>query len=175
MSLNCMVPLGAQEDWEDSPPGCRNIRRTDRAHRPGRLGLAGGRPSTPAGTASWGSMDYSALLSTPAALDLLQTHGVDSLRERNATLVNDGAAVVSGALGQEPPAPALIAMVAVDLPSRLALDGVGCRALRARIATDLGAEVAITMARGRAVLRLSAHAYNRATDYRHLAGYLAAL
>jgi selenocysteine lyase/cysteine desulfurase len=57
----------------------------------------------------------------------------------------------------------------------MAPDAAACRALRARIATELGAEVAITMARGRPVLRLSAHAYNRDEDFQQFAAYLATL
>ena len=63
----------------------------------------------------------------------------------------------------------------LELPSRIAPDTAGCRALRARIATELGAEVVITMARERMVLRLSAQVYNRDQDFQQLAGYLAAL
>jgi len=129
----------------------------------------------PAGIEWWGTMDYSALLATPAALDLLRVHGVDELRERNAALVNAGAALVSRSLEQEPVAPSPISMVTLELPSRLAPDVAGCRALRARIATELGAEVVITMARSRAVLRLSAQAYNRDEDFQRLAVYLAML
>jgi isopenicillin-N epimerase len=129
----------------------------------------------PTGLEWCGTMDYSALLSAPTALDLLQTHGVDRLRKRNTALVNHGAALVSRALDQEPVAPNPISMVTLELPSRMAPDTAGCRALRARIATELGAEVVITIARGRTVLRLSAQAYNRDQDFQQLAVYLAAL
>jgi isopenicillin-N epimerase len=129
----------------------------------------------PTGLEWWGTMDYSALLSTPIALDLLRTHGVDGLRERNVTLVNSGAALVSRALEQAPGARSPISMVTLELPSRMAADAASCRDLRTRIATELGAEVVITMARRRAVLRLSAQAYNREQDFEQLAVYLAAL
>jgi isopenicillin-N epimerase len=129
----------------------------------------------PAGLEWRGTTDYSALLSTPAALELLRTHGVDKLRERNVALLNAGAALVSRAIEQEPVPPSPISMVTLALPSRMASDAVECRALRTQIATELGAEVVINMARGRPVLRLSAHAYNRDGDFQHLADYLAAL
>jgi isopenicillin-N epimerase len=129
----------------------------------------------PAGLEWWGTMDYSGLLSTPTALELLETAGVDRLRKRNATLVNAGAALVSRALELEPVAPSPIAMVTLALPPRMSTDAAGCRVLRERIARDIGAEVVITMARGRTVLRLSAQAYNGEDDFRQLAAYLAAL
>jgi isopenicillin-N epimerase len=123
----------------------------------------------------WGTTDYSALLATPTALDVIASVGVDTLRERNAKLVNTGAAAVSRGLEQEPPAASPISMVTLELPARMSKDAAGCRALRARIATELGAEVVVTMARGRSVLRLSAQAYNRPEDYEQLAAYLAAI
>ncbi|MGA7987046.1 MAG: aminotransferase class V-fold PLP-dependent enzyme [Candidatus Dormiibacterota bacterium] len=129
----------------------------------------------PIGLEWWGTMDYSALLATPVALDVLRAHGVEPLRERNASVVNAGAALVSQALGQQPVAPSPISMVTLELPSRMASDAAACRALRARIATELGAEVVVTMARGRAALRLSAQAYNRHKDYEQLAAYLRTL
>ncbi len=129
----------------------------------------------PTGLEWSGTNDYSALLATPAALDLLQTSGVDRLRERNAALLNEGAAVVARALGQEPPAATPLSMVTLELPARMSTDVAGCRALRARVAKELGAEVVIAVARGRTVLRLSAQAYNREDDYRLLAAYLATI
>jgi isopenicillin-N epimerase len=129
----------------------------------------------PTGLEWWGTTDYSGILSVPTALDLLRGVGVDRLRERNTTLVNAGAAMVSHALEQEPVAESRISMVTLSLPSRMSTDMSGCRALRARIGNELPAEVVITVARGRTVLRLSAQAYNREDDYRRLATYLAAL
>ncbi len=129
----------------------------------------------PVGFEWWGTMEYSALLSTPTALDLLRDFGVDGLRERNVAVVNEGAALVSRALGQEPVGPSPISMVTLEIPSRYALEDAGCRALRARIAAEIGAEVVITMARGRPVLRLSAQVYNHDHDFQELARYFAAL
>jgi isopenicillin-N epimerase len=131
------------------------------------------RQGFPVGLEWWGTMDYSALLATPFALDLLS--GVaGSLRQRNSTLVNRGAAVVARALGQLPPEPTLLSMVALQLPPRLAWDEDSVRTLRRRTAESIGAEVMTTMARGRAVLRLSAQAYNREEDYERLGAYLGA-
>ncbi len=129
----------------------------------------------PTGLEWSGTTDFSGLLAIPTALNLLNSVGVDSLRERNAALVNAGAAMVAKAINREPPAPSPIAMVTLELPSRLSTDAAGCRALRARVATELRAEVVIGLARGRTVLRLSAQAYNREDDYQQLAGYLASL
>jgi isopenicillin-N epimerase len=119
----------------------------------------------------WGTMDYSALLATPFALDLLGGM-IDGLQVRNATLANRGAAIVSRALDQLPPDPTPLSMVALRLPLRQAQDDDSVRDLRRRIAADIGAEVMITVARGQPVLRLSAHAYNRVEDYETLAAYL---
>ncbi len=57
----------------------------------------------------------------------------------------------------------------------MAWDAESARALRRRVADDIGAEIMTTMARGSAVLRLSAHAYNRLDDYERLAADLSAL
>jgi len=129
----------------------------------------------PSGLEWWGTMEYSALLATPSALDMLVDIGVDRLRERNAHLVNTGAAIISRALGQDPPDASMLSMVALELPPRMSSDAVSARALRERISAELRAEVMITVARGRSVLRLSAQAYNREEDYEQLATYLAAL
>ncbi len=128
----------------------------------------------PAGLEWWGTADYSALLATPFALDTLGEVGVEALLERNAGLVNQGAALVAAALGQPPPASTSIAMITLQLPRRMAWDIESARALRQRVAADIGAEIMTTMARGSAVLRLSAQAYNRLQDYERLAGHLSA-
>jgi isopenicillin-N epimerase len=128
----------------------------------------------PVGLEWWGATDYTGILSVPTALDLLRSVGVDRLRARNAALVNTGAAMVSQALGMEPAATSPISMVTLELPSRMSTDAAGCSALRARIATELGAEVVVGIERGRTVLRLSAQAYNCEADYQQLATYLAA-
>jgi isopenicillin-N epimerase len=129
----------------------------------------------PAGLEWWGTADYSALLATPLALDTLADAGVDTLLQRNTALVNEGAALVAAALGQPPPAPASIAMITLQLPPRMASDIESARALRQRVADEIGAEIMTTMARGSAMLRLSAHAYNRLEDYERLAAVLSAL
>ncbi len=129
----------------------------------------------PSGLEWWGTADYSALLATPCALDTLAEAGIDTLLQRNTALVNQGAALVAAALGQAPPAPASIAMITLHLPPRMAWDIESARALRQRVADEIGAEIMTTMARGGAVLRLSAHAYNRLEDYERLAAFLSAL
>ena len=129
----------------------------------------------PSGLEWWGTADYSALLATPFALDTLAEAGIDTLLQRNTALVNQGAALVAAALGQAPPAPASIAMITLHLPPRMAWDIESARALRQRVADEIGAEIMTTMARGSAVLRLSAHAYNRLEDYERLAAFLSAM
>ncbi len=129
----------------------------------------------PTGLEWWGTADYSALLATPYALDTLCEVGVEALLERNTVLVNHGAALIAAALGQPPPAPSSIAMTCLALPRSMAWDVDSARALRQRAADDIGAEIMTTMARGSAVLRLSAQAYNRLEDYERLASYLSAM
>jgi len=129
----------------------------------------------PAGLEWWGTADYSALLATPFALDTLGAAGVEVLLERNTALVNEGAGLVAAALGQQSPSPTSIAMITLQLPRRLAWDIESARALRQRVADDIGAEIMTTMARGSAALRLSAQAYNRVEDYERLARYLGAI
>ena len=60
-------------------------------------------------------------------------------------------------------------MTCLALPRSMAWDVDSARALRQRAADDIGAEIMTTMARGSAVLRLSAQAYNRLEDYERLA------
>jgi selenocysteine lyase/cysteine desulfurase len=120
----------------------------------------------------WGTADYSAILTTPYALDVLDAVGVDRLRQRNAQVVHEGVGLVSQVVNLAPPRANSLSMAAVVLPSWLASDSATAEGLRRRIALEIGAEVMVTSVRGKAVLRLSAHAYNAREDFEKLAAYL---
>lgn len=126
----------------------------------------------PADLEWWGTADYSAILATPHALDLLEAAGVDRLRQRNANLLHEGAALVAQVLNQAPPPAGDLSMIAVVLPTWLASDPVTAEGLQQRIASTIGAEVMVASVRGKAVLRLSAYVYNGREDFEKLAAYL---
>jgi isopenicillin-N epimerase len=125
-----------------------------------------------------GTLDDSAWLSLPVALDFYRQLGVDRLRNHNATLAAHAQSVVAAALGvQAPPGSDDVpqSMRLVPLPHGTATAEDGAAALYERIAAELRTEVAVVRWSGRAWLRLSAQVYNRPADYERLAAGLPAL
>ena len=125
-----------------------------------------------------GTADQTAWLSAPRALRLLDKLGLDRLRRHNVELAVAGQREVATALGldaTELPRDPAVSMQVVPLPERLATDDDSAAALQARIADEIGVEVAVTTWAGRGFLRLSAQAYNAPADYRRLATDLPAL
>jgi isopenicillin-N epimerase len=118
-----------------------------------------------------GTQDYSAWLTVPDALALLEGLGWERLRSHNRALARAGAAAVADALGTSVVLPdgMFEAMALLGLPDGVATTRDGARALAARIASELAAEVAVVAWGGRGWLRLSAHAYNRPGEYEALA------
>jgi isopenicillin-N epimerase len=123
----------------------------------------------PAGVEWWGTADYSALLSAPAALALLEEIGVDRLRSHNHSLAALGQELVGAAVGTASPQYAYASMSLVPLPDGVASSEVTARSLRETVAADLGIEAMILAHDGRGYVRLSAHAYNCPNDYELLA------
>ena len=113
----------------------------------------------------WGTSDYTAVLATPSALDLLQDADLTQLRSRNARIVHDGALVLSTALEVAAPPSSDLAMVSLVLPDWIARRAERAESLRRMIARECRAEVMAAEVRGRLVMRLSAHAYNRVEDF----------
>lgn len=135
-----------------------------------------------------GTCDPTAALCVPAAIDFLGgllPGGWDEVRRRNRALALEGRRIVAEALGVAPPSPdAMIGSMASlpvpdserfgapDAPSALVLDPLHDALFR-----EHGIEVPILTCPGHPgrLLRLSAHLYNRRSDYERLASALRAL
>ena len=133
-----------------------------------------------------GTLDYTAWLAAPTALDLLGELDVAAVRRHNADLAAYGQRTVADALGLDPaglpmpspstsPEASTVSMRLIPLPPGLADDGSAANALALRIATELRCEVPVYVWQGRGMLRLSAQIYNRPEDYERLADGLRGL
>lgn len=132
-----------------------------------------------------GTVDSSAWLSVPAALELFGSLGWDAVRARNGALAAYGQRVVADAVGADlrgmPGADGawdanggglsmrLVPLAAVR-PDLKAADAV-----RDRLADEFGFETVINVWGGRALLRLSAQLYNCEDDYERLGAVLRTL
>ena len=131
-----------------------------------------------------GTVDSSAWLSVPAALGFFEGWGWAAVRERNGALAARGQRVVAEAIGADvsgmpgnvngSPDAATLAMRLVPLPG-MGADYAAVDALRDRIADEFGIETVINVWGGQALMRLSAHMYNRESDYERLAAVLRSL
>ena len=130
---------------------------------------------------SWsGTDDRTAWLAVPDALAFMGGLGWHRVRRHNAELAAYGASVVRRAVGTEPPVRDDTGCVApsmrlVELPGGLVQTADAARELTARIARDVGCEVAVTLWNGRGFIRLSTQVYNRPADYERLAEGLPAV
>jgi isopenicillin-N epimerase len=120
-----------------------------------------------------GTMDHTAWLTAPGALEFVEeTYGWDAARAGMTKLAEVAQGILADALHTDPaeaagaPAPA---MRLVPLPAEVATGHEASPVLQRRIAAVTGCETAITSFDGRGFLRLSAHVYNTAADYEHLA------
>jgi isopenicillin-N epimerase len=133
------------------------------------------------GRVEWqATLDYTPWLAAPAGVFTLRSLGPDRVRAHNAALAAYGQRVVSDALGVAPtdlpePGGPTVAMRLVPLPAGVATTLDGARALRARIAERLAAEVAVMAWGGRGWLRLCGQVYNTPDEYDRLAARLPAL
>ncbi|MEV4492729.1 aminotransferase class V-fold PLP-dependent enzyme [Micromonospora coxensis] len=127
------------------------------------------------GNVEWqGTLDYTSWLSAPAGLFTLRSLGLDRVRAHNAELAAYGQRVVGEALGVAPadlpdPGGPAVAMRLVPLPPGIATTIDAARALRARIAERLAAEVSVAGWNGRGWLRLCGQVYNSPDEYERLA------
>ncbi|HYT81431.1 MAG TPA: aminotransferase class V-fold PLP-dependent enzyme [Actinomycetota bacterium] len=121
-----------------------------------------------------GTADYTPYLTVPAAIGFMEGLGWERLRRHNRELAAYGAAVVREALDTPAPTEADVfeAMSLVALPEGTPDTMDGTRALSARIAEELGAEVASFPWRDHSYIRLSAQAYNAPAEYEALAAGL---
>ncbi|MGB2567351.1 aminotransferase class V-fold PLP-dependent enzyme [Micromonospora citrea] len=133
------------------------------------------------GNVEWqATLDYTSWLSAPAGLFTLRGLGLDRVRAHNAELAAYGQRVLGEALGVAPadlpdPGGPAVAMRVVPLPPGVATTLDAARALRARIAERLAAEVSVAGWNGRGWLRLCGQVYNSPDEYERLAAGLPAL
>jgi isopenicillin-N epimerase len=166
--------VGNLHKWCCAPRGAGFIAVAP-AQRPAlRTALIGARweEGFPAAMEWWGTADYSALLSAPSALDLLEHLGPARVREHGHRLAAWGQEIVATALDTQAPHLPHAAMTLVALPHGIACTRAEADRLRAVIAERLGAEVMLVPHAGRGYLRLSAHVYNRPREYELLAAGL---
>jgi isopenicillin-N epimerase len=119
-----------------------------------------------------GTGDPTGWLSAPVGLHTLGTFGWPELRRHNGRLAAWGQAVVAASIGADisaVPADPAVSMRLVPLPEGVASTPAAAQDLQARIAAEVRCEVAVAAWRGQGLLRLSAQAYNRTTDYVRLA------
>lgn len=121
--------------------------------------------------------DHSAWLAAPAGLDYWRSKGGPALVRRNALLVEQGAQIVSDALGHgsdstgSPGTPAPT-MRLVRLPEGAVADAEAADRLYLRLSEEARIEVPPVFFEGAAYLRLSAQVYNEPDDYHRLADVL---
>jgi isopenicillin-N epimerase len=137
-----------------------------------------------------GTVDSTAWLAVPAALELFESLGWAAVRERNGALAAYGQRVIAEVIGADlrgmPGAEngegkALAGSDRAGLSMRLVPlatvtpDLGAADALRDRIADEFGIETVINVWGGRALLRVSAQLYNCERDYERLGTVLRAL
>lgn len=124
-----------------------------------------------------GTVDSSAWLSVPAALELFGGLGWEAVRARNGALAAYGQRVVADAVGADlwgMPGDEAVGGGDVGLSMRLVPlaavrpDLKSADAVRDRLADEFGFETVINVWGGRALLRLSAQLYNCEDDYERL-------
>ncbi|WP_328535346.1 aminotransferase class V-fold PLP-dependent enzyme [Streptomyces sp. NBC_00344] len=123
-----------------------------------------------------GTVDLTAWLAAPRALDFIEEHyGWDAFRVGSQQLADHAQQTLADALETQI-APAtgdqVPAMRLVPLPAGHAADQDAAHALQRHISARTGCEIAVTTWHGQGFLRLSAHLYNTAADYSHLAEQL---
>jgi isopenicillin-N epimerase len=122
-----------------------------------------------------GTMDPTGWLAAPVGLHTLSSLGWDALRQRNARLAAWGQHVVAERIGADlgdlPVCPA-VSMGIVPLPPGVATTPDTAQGLQVQISAESGCEVAVAAWNGRGLLRVSAQAYNRTTEYLRLADAL---
>lgn len=120
--------------------------------------------------------DYTGWLAAPEGLDLLDRLDAAKVRAHNASLAAHGAALLAEVPGLTPlPYTEGLAMRALRLPPGTAETQEGARALRERIAADLGIRVLVWAWPGGGGIRICGQVYNRPEEYERLAAGLPAL
>ncbi|WP_199828177.1 MULTISPECIES: aminotransferase class V-fold PLP-dependent enzyme [unclassified Streptomyces] len=119
--------------------------------------------------------DYTGWLAAPEGLDLLDRLDAAKVRAHNSALAAHGAALLAEIPGITPlPYTEGLAMRSLRLPPGTAETYEGARALRERIAADLGIRVLIWPWPGGGGVRVCGQVYNRPEEYERLAAELPA-
>ncbi|TDU74931.1 aminotransferase class V-fold PLP-dependent enzyme [Streptomyces sp. KS 21] len=119
--------------------------------------------------------DYTGWLAAPEGLDLLDRLDAAKVRAHNSALAAHGAALLAEIPGITPlPYTEGLAMRSLRLPPGTAETYEGARALRERIAADLGVRVLIWPWPGGGGVRVCGQVYNRPEEYERLAAELPA-
>jgi isopenicillin-N epimerase len=118
-----------------------------------------------------GTRDPTAWLAVPTAIDFHAALGGAAVRERNAALARESAALLAGAWSTERGSSDALtgAMAAVRLPTSEAATAEGAWKVRAWLAEAHRIEVAVAAFGGALWARVSAQAYNELEDYQRLA------
>jgi isopenicillin-N epimerase len=167
--------VGNCHKWWSAPKGCgflhaRGERRTD-LHP---VTISHGYGTGFAKEFDWtGTIDPTAYLALPAALDFFERLGGEEFMERNKRLARDAGALLATTLGTEVGAPPDMAgaMASIRLPFEMA----PTREAAVPIRTALQAAGCDAPVHGFAIgpwLRISAYAYNELSDYQRLAQIL---
>lgn len=123
-----------------------------------------------------GTLDPTAFLSAPAAIDWFEALGMDAVRAANHGLVQRGRQLLAEALDVELPHPDDPAfygsMAVIPVPWARASDPGGPAALTARLYDQHRIEVPFTSFDDRVWVRISGQLYNRPQDYERLAEVL---
>ena len=167
--------VGNCHKWWSAPKGCGFLHAL--AERRGELhpvtishGYGGGF----AKEFDWtGTIDPSAYLALPAALDFFERLGGSALMERNARLAAEAGAMLAATLGTEVGATPDFAgaMASVRLPFRMEPTREGAIPVRTALQAA-GCDAPVHGLAGGPWLRLSAYAYNELSDYQRLAQIL---
>jgi isopenicillin-N epimerase len=132
----------------------------------------------PAAVEFGGTLDYSAWLSAPTGLFVMQTLGIERIRQHNLHLVDYAQRAVAAALRVDPAALTRsdeVSMRVVPVPPEVAGTAEQARSLRERLAEQYRCEVATQFWDGRAFVRISAQIYNTEADADRLADGLSRL
>ena len=126
----------------------------------------------PAAQDMLGTVDYSAWLCAPRAIEFFGEFGFDRVRAANNARAVYGQQVVAQALGTDADALRDYGLPMTLVPLERAGDHEAAGAMSAHIALTHGIEAAITDFRGQLFIRISGQLYNRAEDYHALAAAL---
>lgn len=120
-----------------------------------------------------GTSDYSSYISVPSAIEFQQQWSFTERNMHNSEVVGAGAALLREAWNVDRHVPAALEapwMRMVRLPISPAFTRKECDALIQRAGRELNTETTIMSVGGHNFVRLSAHMYNEADDYRMLVG-----